>query len=150
MKKQSVSVLKSKCWHLFSEIVRSRDCQKTMNRLDWGKCITCGIIKEFKELQAGHFIPGRHNSVLFDLRNCHAQCYRCNVLLKGNPIKYDRFMLETYGQGTIDELERLDGDSKQFKVFMLQEMLDQFKTIKKTLIQSDTVGLNSTVANKHS
>jgi DNA repair exonuclease SbcCD ATPase subunit len=45
---------------------------------------------------------------LFDERNCHAQCYGCNVMKKGNMVKYYKFMLKQYGQKVIDELEELD------------------------------------------
>jgi hypothetical protein len=128
--KNTVKYWKKKCWDLFSEVIRYRDCQEEGN---YGQCITCGERKHFSELQAGHFIPGRHNSVLFDLRNCHSQCMRCNVFLKGNPIKYYRFMLDVYGKDVIDELDKLDGETKQFKVWQLKEQYDQLLTIKKSL-----------------
>ena len=127
--KDTVSRWKKKCWDLFSQIVRYRDCGVDM----YGNCCTCGARKHFSELQAGHFIPGRHNSILFDLRGCHAQCYHCNVGLKGNPIKFYKFMLDKYSQATIDDLERLDSEPKQFKVWMLKEIYDQLSTVKKSL-----------------
>ena len=131
--KETVSYWKAKCWDLFSDVIRMRDCLQTMHRPDWGMCCTCGVIKHITDLQAGHFIPGRHNLILFDLRGCHAQCYRCNIPLKGNPRKYHKFMLEKYGQEVIDELDRSDGESKQFKVWMLKELYDQFTVIKRAL-----------------
>jgi hypothetical protein len=127
--KNTVTYWKKKCWDLFSQIVRYRDCGVDM----YGNCCTCGTKKHFSELQAGHFIPGRHNSVLFDMRNCHAQCMQCNVLLKGNMVRYYRFMRERYGQEVIDELERLDSETRQFKVFQLKELYEIFLTIKKSL-----------------
>ena len=42
-------------------------------------------------------------------------------------------MLEKYGQEVIDELDRSDGESKQFKVWMLKELYDQFTVIKRAL-----------------
>jgi hypothetical protein len=127
--KNTVTYWKKKCWDLFSQVIRYRDCNGGV----YGNCVTCGQKKHFSELQAGHFIPGRHNSILFDFRGCHAQCYHCNVGLKGNPIKYYKFMLETYGYEVIDQLEILDAEPKQFKVFQLKEIYDQLLTIKKSL-----------------
>jgi hypothetical protein len=130
MKKQSVSSLKKKCWDLFSQIVRYRDCGPGSV---YGICCTCGKTYHFSQLQAGHFIPGRHNSVLFDLRNCHAQCMKCNVFLHGNPVEYYQFMLNKYGQDVIDELRSLDKIKTQFKVWQLEIMYNEFKKVKQSL-----------------
>lgn len=65
-------------------------------------------------MQAGHFIPGRKNAFLFDERGVHPQCYLCNGPLKGNPRKYQAFMLQKYGQKVIDELDALSNTTKQF------------------------------------
>ena len=35
------------------------------------------------EGQAGHAIPGRRNSVLFDDSICRLQCRRCNIFMGG-------------------------------------------------------------------
>jgi hypothetical protein len=127
--KNTVKYWKKKCWDLFSEVIRLRDCNGGV----YGNCVTCGARKHFSELQCGHFIPGHHNSVIFDLRNAHAQCFHCNIGLKSNPIRYYKFMLDKYGVEVIDELDKLDGETKQFKVFMLKEIYDQLLTIKKSL-----------------
>lgn len=93
---------KKKAWDAFSKYIRARD----------KKCVTCGAVTN---LQAGHFIGGRHNSVLFDERNCHAQCYGCNVGKKGNMVQYYKFMFKRYGQNVIDELQELDTLIVQYK-----------------------------------
>lgn len=78
-------------------------------------------------MQAGHFIPGRHNSILFDERNVHAQCYGCNVMKQGNSIKYFRFMQQQYGDAVIEELERLDRENKQFTIPELETLYEAIK-----------------------
>jgi len=110
-KKITLSKTKAKAWSAFSIFIRTRDAFKTTGTLDKALCVTCERrypIKKIGGLQAGHFIQGRHPSVLFDERNCHAQCYGCNVMKKGNMVKYYKFMLKNYGQEVIDELELLD------------------------------------------
>jgi len=129
-KKKGVSYWKKKCWNLFSELVRKSGSFANGNN----SCITCGAIKPWKELQAGHFIPGRHNSVLFDFRNCHPQCYRCNVLLKGNPVEYYEYMLDNYGKKVIKELKELDKELCPFKVYELEIKYDSLKNLKEPLI----------------
>ena len=56
--------------------------------------MTCGKLYPFSKLQAGHFIPGRTDAILFDVRQVHAQCYRCNTKLQGMWHKYFLFMLD--------------------------------------------------------
>jgi hypothetical protein len=121
---------KAKANKWFSLFIRTRDALITTGTLTRCLCVTCGRmypIKQHGGLQAGHFIQGRHPSVLFDERNCHAQCYGCNVMKKGNMVKYYKFMLENYGQEVIDELEALDRQVKPMKVYMYLEIADTYK-----------------------
>ena len=66
-------------------------------------CVTCGSVKD---LQAGHFVQGRRHSILFNLKNVHAQCELCNMYQGGELIEYTLFMIEKYGIETIEELMR--------------------------------------------
>lgn len=122
-KKVSISKLKKKAWEQFSLWIRLKDYIDDYKAI----CVTCGKVLPYKQMQAGHFIPGKHNSVLFDERNVHVQCYTCNVILGGNGPKYYEFMLREYDQKTIDELERLDRINKQYKPFELEAIYDIYK-----------------------
>ena len=94
---------KDRCWKTFSKYIRLRDCLETTNTMEWGLCVTCSQRKHFKELQAGHFLGGRGNSILFDERGVFAQCRQCNYQ-SGNPVEYFRFMQQKHGDDVIDEL----------------------------------------------
>lgn len=59
----------------------------------------------FEDLQCGHFVGGRQNSVFFEETNSHAQCVECNTFKGGNLEKYRPKMISKYG---IEEVERLD------------------------------------------
>jgi len=89
---------------IFSTYIRTRDCLATTGMLDEGLCCTCKRRYPLKKLQAGHFIPGRMDSILFEPTCVHAQCYRCNMRRQGEWVKYYRFMQKKYGN---DEIERL-------------------------------------------
>ena len=104
-KRQTISTLKTKAWDLFSQYIRLRDCLKTTGCASFGLCVTCGKRYHFKLLQAGHFIAGRHNAGLFSEKGTHAQCYNCNVVLKGNTLEYRRRIIQMYGEGADLELE---------------------------------------------
>lgn len=113
---------KAKAWKTFSLYIRLRDAIRTTGTKEYALCVTCRRRHPIKELQAGHFIPNRHNSILFDERGCHAQCMGCNVWKKGSPIEYWLFMEKEYGREIIDELITKDKQTKQFKVNYLLEI----------------------------
>lgn len=60
-------------------------------------------------MQAGHFLSGRSNGILFDERGVHPQCsIPCNQQPDGVVGKaYYDYMVKNYGQDVIDELRRL-------------------------------------------
>jgi len=72
-------------------------------------------------------VPGRHNAILFDERNVHVQCYRCNMPLHGNVYWYGKFMEKTYGQEVIDELFALDKTTVKYSIQDYERMTEDFK-----------------------
>ena len=130
VKKKTVTVskIKRKAWEQFSIFIRTRGMVNGFNQ-----CVTCLVWHPYKKLQAGHWIPGRHNSVLFDERNCHPQCYHCNVGLKGNPLSYYHYMEKNYTKKVRDELERLDKVNKQFKVYELEAIYEAYRDLNRQL-----------------
>ena len=126
-KRITVSKIKKKVWAVFSEYIRKRDCLETTGCSSYGLCITCGKRLHFKLLQAGHFIPGRHNNNLFSERGTHAQCYNCNINLKGNTLEYRRKIIEMYGEGADEELETQSRATRKFAVPELGELLEHYQ-----------------------
>jgi hypothetical protein len=84
-------------------------------------CVTCGVRKPWKEMQAGHFIDGRNNAILFDELGVYPQCYACNCMKSGNKVEYFRFMQEQVGDKIIDELRK---KAKQQRKFTEEELID--------------------------
>ncbi len=119
MKRVTISSLKKRIWPLFSRYIRLRDCLLTTGSRDYGECITCNSTLEFKDLQAGHFIPGRHNANLFSERGTHAQCKSCNLLHGGEQLEYRRQIIRLYGEGVDLELEE---EARQIKKFTIPEL----------------------------
>ena len=120
-RKQTISSLKKKCWQVFSLYIRMRDCLKTTGCKDWGLCITCEKRYHIKLLQAGHFIAGRHNANLFSERGVHAQCYNCNINLRGATLEYRRQVISLCGEGADEELEE---EARQIKKYTPQDLID--------------------------
>ena len=91
-------------WPTFSRYIRVRDCLATTGTTTHGKCVTCGKTYAFHKLQAGHFIPGRTDAILFDTEQVYAQCFRCNIKLQGMWHKYFLFMQAKFGIDRIMEM----------------------------------------------
>ena len=125
-KQPKISTLKRKAWKAFSEYIRLRDCLKTTGLPDYGNCITCSKTIPRKLLQAGHFIAGRHNSNLFSERGVNAQCYNCNINLRGNTLEYRRKIIEMYGEGADIELEEEERKNIKFTINDLKEIRDYY------------------------
>jgi len=85
---KSANKLKKEAWSEFSKYIRLRSADKEGNVI----CVTCGKKLHWKESQASHFIDSRCNSVLFNEKIVHPACYRCNVILHGNKVKYFLYM----------------------------------------------------------
>lgn len=116
----TLSALKKDTWEIFSRYIRTRGCLNSTGTLWQGKCITCGRTYEFKKLQAGHFIDGRTNSILFDEDGCHPQCHGCNMFKSGAKLEYREWMLKNMG---IETIERLMALSHTTRVFTRDELL---------------------------
>ena len=131
-----IKQLKDKAWKLFSRYIRLRDCLKTTGTLTHGTCITCGKVYQFESLQAGHFIAGRSNAVLFDEQGVFAQCYSCNVGKHGNLLEYRRKIIEMYGEGADELMEKESKKTKKFTIEELEELIEILK-IKISKLEND-------------
>lgn len=126
---------KAKAWRYFSEYIRLRDALATTGTPFACICCTCGKSVDLGvRLHAGHFIPGRTNSVLFEEKNVHGQCMYCNTFLHGALDKYYVFMLKKYGQDEIDRLEALKHTTTKFNAFDYEEIARMYKQKAKDLI----------------
>lgn len=122
-KRTSYEIQKDKTWKAFSVYIRTRK----MDSYGYSQCVTCGGVGHWKDMQAGHFIRGRGNSVLFDDNCVHVQCYRCNVIFSGNYVEYTLYMLKEYGEEEVDRLRGLKNISRKFTESELKELEEKYK-----------------------
>lgn len=139
MKKDTVSKAKKAAWTAFSRFIRMRDCLYSTGSLEYGYCCTCGKAYDIKALQAGHFIPGRNNSILFDPRCVHIQCRGCNLYGGGQQPAYYRFMIERYGHQTVDELFRQASMSLKLTAPDLRDLATRFTEWAKYIERNEIV-----------
>lgn len=126
MAKSPLVKAKNKAWNAFSRYIR----RKYANRNGQVKCVTCPKTAcwEKEGMQAGHFIDGRNNTVLFDERLVYPQCYHCNVGLKGNKVAYTLFMLRKgFSQDEIDEFLILKNKVKKMSIADFQEIEQEYE-----------------------
>ena len=101
MKKITISKLKTKLDKLFSEYVRRRYA----DHAGQSKCVTCGKVDHWKNLQAGHFMSRRHHSLRWDEVNVKVQCVACNCFRAGEQYKFSVYLDNQHGPGTAEELQ---------------------------------------------
>lgn len=109
LKANSITKLDADLWKLFSLYIR----KKNMDWKGFVYCFTCGKYENYKLVDAGHYIPKAiSGSVLkFEPRNVNVQCQGCNRILRGNYAVYKQKLIEKYGQGIIEQLNSLRGQS---------------------------------------
>ena len=118
---------KKLAWQWFSRYIRARDCLKTTGTPERGRCYTCDTERSFGVLQAGHYIDGRNNAVLFSEIGVHAQCGQCNVYKYGNKVEYRRRMIRDYGTAKVEQLEAERCREVKFTTAQLLEKADHYR-----------------------
>lgn len=107
-KKVSKRSLIKKADRLFSEVVRRHFATDS----GYCCCVTCGVMKQWKEMDAGHFVARDFEAVRFDKRNVHPQCRQCNRFRSGMGAQYARHILQHYGQEVFEELTTTKREAK--------------------------------------
>ena len=110
---------KAKAWKACSRYCRLRDAlayckehgldlhQFTRPEDIIGACCTCGAVKSWIWMDAGHFISrasGGLSGVYFDERNVNLQCKQCNGFSQGFAQEYREYIIKKYGEDMPDEL----------------------------------------------
>ncbi len=122
-KSKSLRQLKDQCWKLFSEYIRRKDADEGGTN----ECYTCKKLFHWRELQCGHFVPGRTNSVLFDVRVVRPQCARCNIWLGGNYANFTLRLLDEVGREQVDELLALKHQTLKYTKSDIQDLIEKYK-----------------------
>lgn len=100
-KKLTTSKLKAKLDNIFSQYIRLKYADKNGNV----SCYTCGQIKNWKQMQNGHFVSRSHLATRFDEDNVRVQCVGCNVFGGGKPAEFG-LRLEEEHKGIVLKLMR--------------------------------------------
>lgn len=106
------------------------------------QCVSCNARlpvrggKDFKGAQNGHYIKRTFHSTRWLDKNCHPQCYGCNVAMKGNYPNYTIFMEGKYGYGVVQELDAIAHNGVKFPTCQLKDMMEMYEGMNKKTLQS--------------
>jgi hypothetical protein len=89
----TLSKLKKELDRVFSVFIRERDS----NEYGHGSCVTCGLNKHWREMDAGHYMPRQDLATRWDEKNVHLQCKKCNGFRGGEPEKMAAYIDSYYG-----------------------------------------------------
>lgn len=114
---------KERAWNALSRYARARD----------KICVTC---KTNTAMQGGHY---RHNSdkankqlggnaLWYDERNINGQCSHCNLYKSGRLDEYSLYLESRYGQGILQELERLFRIPKKWTIEELTLVAEKYES----------------------
>ena len=125
-KSKSLSWYRKNLWTIFSLYIRKRDCDEN----GYGPCISCGIVKHYKEMNAGHYHPQSLGlQTVFVEKNVHLQCTWCNHALQSNQVEYAKALVKRYGEGILEELEPLKHGSLKLYKSDYEEMIEKYQKL---------------------
>ena len=94
---------------VFSQYIRLKYSDREGNCV----CVTCGKKMYWKDAQNWHYRSRACLKYRFNERNCHPQCYNCNINLSGNYRNYYKYIVSQYWEQVEDELRN---DKATFKI----------------------------------
>ena len=123
-RKPSVQTLVKKLDIVFSEFIRLRDSRPFGYRCF--KCISCGQIKPYEQMDCGHFIGRTHMATRFDEENCHGECRFDNRFNSSHMIDYQRNLEKKIGRERMDLLIVTGKTTKKWSAFELDILIKYY------------------------
>src|SRR3990167_1360764 len=121
--------LKKNLWIIFSKFIRLRDN---------GTCFSCGKKDDWRNMDAGHYIPKTAGlSLYFDEKNVNCQCTACNRFRHGNLSQYALELRRKYGETILEELEWKRRQITKISTPEYQKLIDLYKQKVKELLNQE-------------
>lgn len=123
-RKPSVQTLVRKLDSIFSLFIRLRDSRPYGYK--YFRCISCGQIKPFEQMDCGHFIGRMHMMTRFDEENAHGECKGCNRFSPDHMIYYQRNLEQKIGKGRMDMLIARGRGTKKWTPWELEILIKHY------------------------
>lgn len=124
---------------VFSAYIRLRDAMPA----GMTRCISCGKILPFEQMQCGHYHTRHNLSVRWDERNCNSECAFDNCHNPNHLDGYKQNLIEKIGQVQFDELNTLAHQSKKWSNNELREMIQHYTAEVKRLSKEKGISMRT-------
>ena len=124
-RKPGTAALVRKLDKVFSLFIRLRD--SASYNYQYFRCISCGQIKPFEQMDCGHFISRTHQATRFDEENAHGECRFCNRFSADHIIAYQRNLEAKIGKDRVDMLLARGRMTKKWSAFELQLLIKHYQ-----------------------
>lgn len=124
-RKPSTATLVRKLDKVFSLYIRLRD--SAAYNYQYFRCISCGQIKPFEQMDCGHFISRAHKATRWDEDNCHGECRACNRMSSDHIIYYQQNLVAKIGQGRVDLLLAKSRQSRKWSAWELGQLIKHYE-----------------------
>ena len=97
------------------------------------KCVSCGAIHHYKEMDGGHFIPkGSSSYWSLEIENIKPQCKGCNgfgMKYGSAAQQYTVYMVDTYGRDFVDNMFATKSNVKKMYKADYVDLLAEFNSL---------------------
>ena len=104
------SKLRDELDKVFSQYIRL----KYSDENGYCRCISCGKIHFWKDIQCGHYMSRRYMSTRWSEDNARPQDAACNIFNQGNIQMYRRALIKEIGEQRVDLIK---GKTRDLQVF---------------------------------
>ena len=123
---------------VFALYIRLRDCMPN----GFGRCISCGKIKPYRELDCGHFFGRSNMATRFDEDNCSAECQGCNRVSSDHLIYYQENLIRKIGVARFSTLRERAHSIKKWDDDELAKMITHYTNEVKRLSHEKGIHVN--------
>lgn len=123
---------------VFAKYIRLRDCMPS----GFGKCISCGKIKPYCELDCGHFFGRANMATRFDEDNCNAECISCNRVKSDHLIYYQENLIKKIGIARFSTLRERAHLSKKWDDAELEKLIKHYTNEARRLSHEKGISIN--------
>lgn len=123
---------------IFSLYIRLRDVMPS----GYVRCISCGQIKKFEDVDCGHFHSRRHMATRYNEDNCHAECKYCNRFSADHLIAYQRNLIQKIGKQRFDVLNMKAHSTCHYMDCELEQMITHYTAEVKKLSSLKGIKVN--------
>lgn len=114
---------KKKAHELLQRLVR----MKASDENGYVECVSCGVVKHYKQMDGGHFISRTYPFHSLREENVHPQCKTCNRFFSKSHDDYRRYMVEMYGDDFVEWLTDTKHTIYKLKLYQYEEIIEELK-----------------------